>query len=940
MSNQLPSMQTRESTLTTDNQRGVNHEQLELEKHLINLKLANNHNPDFSFLRPTLILLLGGTGQLIGIHLKAVLTARFGKTWQEKTRILAFDTTEEPFTVQLNDNLIQLESGAEFFHIGNVPIANIQKNLNQHEAIQNRLGPIMNTLPAGILRGGAKQMRPLGQLAFLWHFPTIEKQIRKALWHLASRELDGNDVNTNQQGINVFICSSLVGGTGAGIFLDTAYLVRTLFADLGSQSDFCHITGIGVLPQAFQGIQGPNIYPNAGASLQELNHAMVNGGFHTNYPNGRTVNIRETPFNLFYVIDGVDEQGRTWQNVTTVTSMIAEGITLQMASQLGRKGDNAFDNMDEILIGRTSEGEGTFLASFGIGTIEFPAKTVIDLCSQRLLAEQIEQIWLKPSQSQAIKAEVKNKTQPLSAGQLSHLLLRDPNHDGTLGFDLRQPTWLLEKPHNIITTETVRYIREFGHVRVNEGILAQLQQNSLHVSQQQKEQWSKMVESALFSSNQSLIVLLDLLSETRTQLTLWIGYARRNLSEISETEGQLTLALNQLESNIGQATASLWLGRQKRVQEAVSRYFQSAEERFEAQFQSGQLRAQLRVWGELSDHLGQLARMVETLKDRLEAIREELKATFRETQSSLSGGGVSHVSLADETYVNTLYAEYKPTHVNIFAITPSLSHPFVLIQMTNRQLKETMLYTVAKYFQPIRNLTVEQVIDAHSDEMTYRARRQQLFNLATPAWNINRARLTEGGANLVRLEVMGVPDQTDTLFAEEEMLVSTQDPYRLVALVVVAGIPQTALKQYDQYRQELERVRNLRPMYILPHFVAHANRSKLAFALALVFKYITPQGTYFYYHSSDKLQESLKLGNGLANAVKYLGTQEVIVHEIMHRVETQIEYMGLQQTIETLTNYYTNVPNGKTDFDDLTRKLKRFVRDYTNQLRQISNLVQ
>ena len=232
-------------------------------------------------------------------------------------------------------------------------------------------------------------------------------------------------------------------------------------------------------------------------------------------------------------------------------------------------------------------------------------------------------------------------------------------------------------------------------------------------------------------------------------------------------------------------------------------------------------------------------------------------------------------------------------------------------------------------------MSIETVIAERAGEMTPPARRQQLFRLATPSWSVERARLPEGGAHLVRLQVMGVPDRNQTLFDQEPMLVSTNDPYRLVALVVAAGAPQSALTQYDQYQAAMDGMRGRTPLYVLPTFLAEGNQAELAFALGSIFGLIRSQGTYFYYQPSDPLQNPVRLGNGLGNAIKTLAAQEMLAREALDRVDSQIARMGLQKAIETLTAYYTAVPDGRTKLDDTMRELKQRVRRYADELRQI-----
>ncbi len=226
-------------------------------------------------MRPTLLVFLGGTGQLTAVALKALLVQRYGRAWRRKVRLLVFDTAEEPVAVQLNGRLVRLESGSEFHNIGGLSVPSIVRNLDNLHAIRDRLGDVIHRLPASVMRNGARQIRPLGLLALLWHYPTLMTELRRAIWRLAGRDTIGANTAVQQQGVNVFICNSLAGGTGSGTFLDAAYLIRSLFNELGVQGEFSHIAGIGVLPQAFPPEAGPNLYPNTGAALKELNHDMV-----------------------------------------------------------------------------------------------------------------------------------------------------------------------------------------------------------------------------------------------------------------------------------------------------------------------------------------------------------------------------------------------------------------------------------------------------------------------------------------------------------------------------------------------------------------------------------------------------------------------------------------------------------------------------------------
>ena len=139
----------------------------------------------------------------------------------------------------------------------------------------------------------------MGNLALEWHYPLINEQLNQAIWDLAGRDKEVTESKNQQQGINVNIVFGLAGGTGSGMFVDIAYIIRAIFDELGNQGQFCHITGIGVLPQAFRKVSSKNLYANTGAALEELGVLMAQGNFTMRYPGGRLVKSPDAPFQLF-----------------------------------------------------------------------------------------------------------------------------------------------------------------------------------------------------------------------------------------------------------------------------------------------------------------------------------------------------------------------------------------------------------------------------------------------------------------------------------------------------------------------------------------------------------------------------------------------------------------------------------------------------------------
>lgn len=882
-------------------------------------------------MRPTLVIGAGGSGQFILTCLKGILQGSYGDQWRQRIRLLAFDTTEEAFQVQGPSGLVALEPNDEFYDIGNVPVGSIMHNIDRQKTIKERLGPVMAKLPAGVLRSGSKQIRAFGLMALLWNYTIVDEQLQRALWKLAGRH-QADAAVTQQQGINVFICGSLVGGTGSGIMLDLAHLVRDRFTNLGTQAEFCHLTGVGILPQAFYGIKGPNMLPNTGAFLQELNHLMVKGDFQARYTDGRLVQSREAPFDIFYVVDGIDQSGRTWPDVYAVAAMTAQCIYLQMATQLGRKGENDFDNLDEVLSGLAADGQGTFLGSFGKGDLVFDAPAVAGICTRWYLVELLQQIWLQPADPGMVRQHTEPLLDTIRGERIRPLLLHDPETEGDLQHDLVQPGWLRRKPAAEVAGEAARYVTDYGQARVAEKMLPQIGRNGQALAAARRQQWTTWLQSLLFTSQVSLSTLLAILQRLGDHLGERVKMAQKAVAEQERLQARQEQAVAQLETALSKAAASFPFGRRGRIHGALDRYFRAAQALYHVQTALHVARAELATWHELHHWSRTHATGISRLRERLVSLATQIEMEAGRQMQQVAAGGVATISLADFTYVQKVYGRFKPAWASI---RDRLGDPLSLCHLEAAGLARHLLDALRPHFKGIAAMTVEEVVKERTAEMSPRARQQQLFQLATPSWNLDRARLPDGGAGLVRLEVLGVPDATASLFEGGPTLVSTHDAHRLTALVVAAGAPPSALQQHALYVQAMAQVQGKRPLHILPDFLVTADQGQLVFALASIFGLIYSQGTFFYYRPADSLENPLKLANGLGNAIQAFSEQEGLINETRERVEREIARLGLREAISILADYYNSIPEGNTALDEQLRQLKRLVRDYTDGLRRI-----
>lgn len=891
-----------------------------------------------SALRPTLVVGLGGTGQRIVLQLKGQLLRAYGEVPENRIRLLVFDTADESLHITVDGKSVSLEADREYFNIGHTPVPNIIRNLERQPAIAARL-PAIQSIPAVALRNGARQLRPLGLLALLWRYEEVEQRIGDAIWLLAGKDNLGRREGTTQ-GINVFICNSLVGGTGAGMFLDIAYLVRALFTELGGMGDFCYITGVGVLPQAFRSVEGPNLVPNATAALKELSHCMLRGGFTAQYPNGRYIHTPHAPFDLYYLIDGVDEQGYTWHGVNDLAAMVAAGLFLQIGSQVGIKGENDFDNLSDVLSGQTPEGEGTFCSSFGMATLTFPIKSVAAWCGTRLAGQLIDHGLLREgadAESQE-RAQVFWQTHILDTEVLLKQLLQDA--DGIpLVSDPGAAAWLRQPGRTITPLELQRYIHDYRQARVQGDFYAWIRTNSKALAENWGATLDGAVQALLADPAWSVIGTLAWLQNLLPLVKARIQALETQRVTAENERQRLDLELSAQDEALRQAGNSLFLWRGKALQLARARYLESATQVFAWQLQENACNALLNALAALTQAVETWQQRVQHVQGLLKAARQHFAAEEKRALRQRDGrGSVADIMLADPTYCEKLYARLAP---NLEGGLPELLlelQPLAWVDASVEHVMEALRSSAGRPFTDLHTMTIEDILHDRATETSPEAYQERLFRLAAPSWNLDLTCLEDGGAHVQTVRVLGVPDETHSLFsAHKRMLASTHDPATITAFVATIGAPFTALQQYPDYERLYKQARRNRPLHVLPQFQAEGEQAKLVFALGILYGLIFNRGFYFYYRPEDALDAPRKLDNGLANSIRAFAENETLVQESLARVEQSIAETGIKATLDLLAGYY-NKANGD-GADPLVTEMRKLVRAYAEELRSTQQAI-
>ncbi|MBI5823887.1 MAG: hypothetical protein HZB18_07670 [Chloroflexi bacterium] len=212
--------------------------------------------------RPAIVIGLGGTGQWILTFLKKELLEIGNGSMPPGVKLLSFDTTSRTTAEtgqtgrknkdeDISAGAVRLIEGKEFIPIGDnigALVSEIAAGKYPHlqwfpaKSLLSKLPPAaFNT------KEGSGQIRHMGRISIFRDLAAIQRSEVLSRIRAAMQDLQGQ-VSRSQQ-LEIFIVGSLAGGTGAGMLVDMALLVRAQAAKMVSENHV--VRGFFVLPRAF-----------------------------------------------------------------------------------------------------------------------------------------------------------------------------------------------------------------------------------------------------------------------------------------------------------------------------------------------------------------------------------------------------------------------------------------------------------------------------------------------------------------------------------------------------------------------------------------------------------------------------------------------------------------------------------------------------------------
>ncbi len=596
--------------------------------------------------KPAVAIGLGGTGKEVVMRVRRMMVERFGSL--EEFPIVQFVIIDTDPSDEVSFEAREIEDKirpmpSERVHAAVPDVYQLWREMEKLPHLKEWVPEGLEETAGESITHGAKQCRPLGRLSFFFNYSNI----RKAIAHAYSRARDhASREKVSQKGIEVvglepdfYIVCSVCGGTGSGMLLDTAYLIR----DIVGREKESPVVAYLILPNVFDDCDVGRLYPNSYATLMEVDYLLKpKTRFSVQYAEGEPpLSFEGAPFKAVYLVGNANERVvfDPRESRPDFYEMVAHHLFLEITpNELVERARAVRDNW--VQLQRFDDfGFPLRYLSFGLSCVEFPAERVKMACTYRL-ALAIVNHWLgegRPEvEDSALRREVEQfvDQQGLMETERRHDLLEriaQPALEHIQAWRRRIASLAQHVPFGTLSQ---RLIGEYDSValqlRPQGEVARKMEVNAEALRASVKEEVRKRVEAMLHegagpsTASRWLQALTKYLTEVE-------GRLRREIAERGEAQVRAEkldrMARTRVEG-VGECTRSLLLnlfGKRRVVVAESLRWAGIASRALMALAGITARRMAVRLLEGLLGDLSTLRGEVEKLRDRLSERRMELE---------------------------------------------------------------------------------------------------------------------------------------------------------------------------------------------------------------------------------------------------------------------------------------------------------------------------
>lgn len=288
---------------------------------------------------------LGGTGMNALLHTKKMFVETYGEV-PPMIGFLGIDTDGMAYDKKLPSKHGDVSLSAnEQMPIKVEDAREAYVNSKEHFAWV----PEQNEFALVKMTNGAGQIRTNGRFALTCNFEALTNKVIDVVNRICSAQIMDNpqyDINLGAE-VEVHMVFSVSGGTGAGTFINMAYVIKNALSK-------CKLTGYAVLPDVFENMSDygmERVKPNAYGSIVDLDwfmHLKGTENLHFDYVTS-TQKIVGAPFSALFFIDNRNENGDVYNDIEQLTEMISLALVTS-AGELADSVTSVTDNVEKSIM--------------------------------------------------------------------------------------------------------------------------------------------------------------------------------------------------------------------------------------------------------------------------------------------------------------------------------------------------------------------------------------------------------------------------------------------------------------------------------------------------------------------------------------------------------------------------------------------------------------
>ena len=289
---------------------------------------------------------LGGTGMKALLHTKKMFVETYGEV-PPMIGFLAVDTDGDEYknaSLPSRNGIVTLDPNEQIPILVEDARAAYENSKSHFTWVHQN-----NIFALTSMTKGAGQIRSNGRFALTCNFDNLSNKVHEIVGRITDASIRTNPkYDADFVGdVEVHVVFSLGGGTGAGTFLDMAYVIRHA---LGK----CKVTGYAVLPDVFESMSRygmERVKPNTYGSIFDLDYFMhLNGteGLQFDYVTS-TQEIKSRPYTAFFFIDNTNKGGDRYSHIEQLAEMVSLALVTS-SGELSSSVDSVTDNVEKSIM--------------------------------------------------------------------------------------------------------------------------------------------------------------------------------------------------------------------------------------------------------------------------------------------------------------------------------------------------------------------------------------------------------------------------------------------------------------------------------------------------------------------------------------------------------------------------------------------------------------